>query len=95
MNELQKVKQFHVWESTYDLYDWTDIVPEVTDSRIKSVVGGLLTDKKTDIPKPKCKTFGYSAWEWLMHWKKVLSNTVLPVTAKEQMEDYRRMMSAR
>ena len=38
MNELQKVKQFHVWESTYDLYDWSKEVPEVAGSPINNVI---------------------------------------------------------
>lgn len=46
MNELQKVRQFHVWESSFDIYDWAEIVPNVVGTPINVIVNGL--QKKTD-----------------------------------------------
>ena len=95
MNELQKVKQFHVWESTYDLYDWSKEVPEVAGSPIYNVIDGVLVSASSKVPKPKCKKTGYSTWEWLLHWKNTLKQTVLGDSPKEIMQDYKRMLDAR
>lgn len=95
MNELQKVKQFHVWESTYDLYDWSKDVPEVAGNPINNVIDGVLISASSKVPKPKCKKTGYSTWEWLLHWKNTFKQTVLGVSPKEIMQDYKRMLDAR
>lgn len=86
---------FEVWESAYDLYDWSNSVPEVADSGLQVIKSGVKLKQCEHTPKPKCKSYGYSTWEWLMHWHKILKNTVLGLTPSESMEDYKRMLAAR
>ena len=95
MNELQKVRQFHVWESSFDIYDWAEIVPDVVGTPINVIVNGLQKKQTEAIPKPKCRTIGYTAWEWLMHWRKTLKRTVIKSTPDESMTEYKRMLDKR
>ena len=95
MNEIEKVKVLHIWESTFDIYPWSEVLPEVTGNPIDVVVSGLQKYKTEQIPKPKCRTVGYTAWEWLMHWRKTLKRTVIKSTPDESMTEYRRMLDFR
>ena len=53
MNEIEKVKVLHIWESTFDIYPWSEVLPEVTGNPIDVVVSGLQKYQTEQIPKPK------------------------------------------
>lgn len=81
-----------VWESAYDLVEYCNMVPEVVGSQKDVISDGILPTQRETIPEPKCKEVGYTALEWLRHWSKRLTDTVLHAPAEEQRQEYLRLI---
>lgn len=95
MNELEQVKTIHIWESAFLIYPWSESVEEVAGNPIDVVSIGVQINQTETTPKPKCKHIGYTVWEWLNHWRKLLSDTIIKSTIDEEISEYKHMIDLR
>ena len=81
-----------IWESSYDIMDYCDSVPEVVGTLREVIYGGALPKQKESIPAPKCKAVGYTPLEWLRHWAEKLKRTIMRADVEEKRQEYMRMI---
>lgn len=82
-----------VWESTFDIYEYSDVVPEVVGSQKDVVYSGVLATQKEHTRAPRCKEAGYTTLEWLFHWAKALKGAVLQESAEEKRQEGVRLVT--
>ena len=84
-----------VWESTFDLYGYAGVFPEVTGSPESVVKTGILVIQKETTPPPRCPPVGYTAREWMQHWVQgcaELGQVVRPSAAEEVRQECLRLI---
>lgn len=82
-----------VWESAFDIYGYSDTVPEVVGLQKSVVYSGILTTQKERMPAPRCKEVGYTTLEWLSHWTKALKGAVLRESTEEKRQEGVRLVT--
>lgn len=56
-----------VWNSAFELYSYSESVPEVVGTPEEVIRCGIEAQQKEFTPPPKCKESGYTPLEWIQH----------------------------
>lgn len=62
-------KVYHVWESRFDLYEWSERVPQVTGAPLALIVGSEIHEQQEHTPA----TAYQHIQNWLACWQEVLA----------------------
>lgn len=65
-----------VWESTFEIYEYSWAIPETVGAPEDVLMDGIPPAQKEFTPRPKCKEYGYTAFEWIWHWAGAVSKAV-------------------
>lgn len=71
-----------VWNSAFELYSYSESVPEVVGTPEEVIRYGIEVQQKEFTPPPKCKEAGYTPLEWMRHWVRALGRTILRAPAE-------------
>lgn len=71
-----------VWNSAFELYSYSESVPEVVGSPEEVIRCGIEVQQKEFTPPPKCKEAGYTPLEWMQHWARTIGRGILRIQAE-------------